>query len=168
MSPRTTLVGIGNILLGDDGVGVRLARHLATSYRFAPEIDILDGGTLGLDLISYLSDTERLLVIDAAKSGTPPGMVTVLRETDVPAILRSVLSAHEASLCDLVAALTLLGKMPNTFVTVGIEPLRILPSIELSGRVRSALPTAERAVIAQLVDWGISVQRIADEAAFAL
>lgn len=150
------VVGIGNILLGDDGAGVWLARRLARDHRFAPEITVLDGGTLGLDLISYVSEADRLIVVDAARTGAAPGTVTILREADVPAVLRSVLSAHEASLCDLLAALTLLGKLPREFVAVGIEPLLLLPSLELSEPVRNALPEVERAVLAQLAAWGVS------------
>jgi hydrogenase maturation protease len=154
----TAVVGIGNILLGDDGAGVWLARRIAETYRFAPEIDVIDGGTLGLGLIPTLSDTKRLLVIDAAKTGSPPGSVSVLRDKDVPAVLRTILSAHEASLCDLLAALTFMGRMPDEFIAVGIEPLRIEPSLDLSEPVQGALPVAERTVLEQLRAWEISAQ----------
>ena len=155
---KTTVVGIGNVLLGDDGVGVWLIHRLLGGYRFEPEIEILDGGTLGLGLVTYLSDTDRLLIVDAATTGTAPGSVVVLRERDVPAILRATLSAHEASLCDLLAALTLLGRTPREFVAIGIEPQDMLPSIELSTPDRDALDRAEREVIAQLALWGIAAE----------
>jgi hydrogenase maturation protease len=151
VNARTSVIGIGNILLGDDGVGVQVARGLAARYTFPPHVEILDGGTLGLDLIAYVCETERLLVIDAAKTGAPPGTITVFRGGDVPAVMRSLLSAHEASLCDLLAALTLIGKMPEQFVTVGIEPQVIAPSLDLSPAVRSAL------VLAELRRWDIGV-----------
>ena len=142
---KTTVVGIGNVLLGDDGVGVWLIHRLLSAYRFEPEIEILDGGTLGLGLVTYLSDTGRLLIVDAATTGAAPGSVVVLRERDVPAILRATLSAHEASLCDLLAALTLLGRAPAEFVAIGIEPQAMLPSVELSAAwfaTRSNAPSA--------------------------
>jgi hydrogenase maturation protease len=69
--------------------------------------------------------------------------------------LRATLSAHEASLCDLLAALSLLGKTPREFVAIGIEPQDLLPSVELSAPVRNALAQAERDVIEQLAAWGI-------------
>lgn len=152
---KTTVVGIGNILLGDDGAGVWLVQRLLAAYRFEPEIDVLDGGTLGLGLVTYLSDTERLIVIDAASTNSAPGTVVVLRESDVPAILRATLSAHEASLCDLLAALNLLGRAPREFVAIGIEPQSLAPSIGLSEPVRVGLATAEKEVIAQLAAWGV-------------
>lgn len=157
---RTTLVGIGNILLGDDGVGVWLIQRLLAAYRFEPEIEILDGGTLGLGLVTYLSDTDRLLIVDAAATGAAPGSVVVLRGSDVPAILRATLSAHEASLCDLLAALTLLGRTPAEFVAVGIEPENLMPSVDLSTCVRSSLGEAERVVIEQLAAWGIAAEAL--------
>jgi hydrogenase maturation protease len=153
---KTTVVGIGNLLLGDDGAGVRLAQRLLDAYDFSPPVEILDGGTLGLGLTSFLSDTDRLLVVDAATTGGPPGSVVVLREAGVPAILRATLSAHEASLCDLLAALTLLGRTPAEFVAIGIEPRDTLPSLDLSPPVRAALDEAERAALAQLAVWGIT------------
>lgn len=155
MSAKMVVVGIGNVLLGDDGAGVWLIQHLARSYRFTPEVELLDGGTLGLELLSYLADTPRVIAIDAARSGTAPGSVTVLHERDVPAVFRAALSAHEASLCDLLGALTLLGRMPAEFVAVGIEPLRTEPGVELSKPVHEAISRAEEAVVAQLRAWGV-------------
>jgi hydrogenase maturation protease len=157
---KTTVVGIGNILLGDDGVGVWLIHRLLSAYRFEPEIEILDGGTLGLGLVTYLSDTDRLLIVDAATTGAAPGAVVVLRERDIPAILRATLSAHEASLCDLLAALTLLDRTPAEFVAIGIEPQDMLPSVELSAAVAGALERAEREVIVQLAAWGITAEAL--------
>lgn len=158
---KTTVVGIGNALLGDDGVGVWAVRRLVTGYRFDPEIDVLDGGTLGLGLASYLAETDRLLVIDAVASDVAPGSVLVLRGGDVPVTLRAALSAHEASLCDLLAALSLLGRMPSEFVAVGVVPAKTTPSLELSAAVRSALPRVERELIAQLAAWGIDAEPVA-------
>ena len=97
---------------------------------------------------------------DAATTGAVPGSVIVLREGDIPAILRATLSAHEASLCDLLAALTLLGRTPREFVAIGIEPQDMTPSLELSAPVRDALEHAEREVIAQLSAWGISAEAL--------
>lgn len=157
---RTTVVGIGNVLLSDDGAGVWLARRLLHAYRFEPQVEILDGGTLGLGLVNYLYETDRLLVLDAIKSDAAPGSVITLHERDIPALLRATLSAHEATLCDLLAALTLLGKMPDDVVAIGIVPQSLAPSIALSAPVRDALPRAERAAIAQLAAWGVGVEAL--------
>lgn len=156
---KTTVVGIGNVLLGDDGAGVWLVHRLIAEYRFEPEIELLDGGTLGLGLISYLAETERLIVIDAAKTGSPPGTLAVLGERDVPASLRTMLSTHEASLSDLLAALTLLGRAPREFVAIGIEPQSLAPGIVLSAPVRATLARAESEVIERLGAWGIAGER---------
>ena len=157
---NTTVVGIGNLLLGDDGVGVWLARRLIAAYRFTPPVEILDGGTLGLGLASYLCDVDRLLIVDAATTGAAPGTVVVLHAADVPAILRATLSAHEASLCDLLAAMALIGRTPGEFVAIGIEPRDVLPALELSPPVRAALEEAECAVLAQLAAWGIAAEAL--------
>jgi hydrogenase maturation protease len=156
---KTTVVGIGNVLLGDDGVGVWLVHRLIADYRFEPEIELLDGGTLGLGLMAHLGETERLMVIDAAKTGGPPGTLAVLGESDLPATLRSMLSTHEASLCDLLAALTLLGRAPREFVAIGIQPQSLAPGIALSAPVRATLAHAESEVIERLGAWGIAAVR---------
>jgi hydrogenase maturation protease len=154
---KTTLIGIGNVLLGDDGAGVWLVRRLLAGYRFDPEIEILDGGTLGLGLATYVAETDRLLIVDAVASAAPPGTVVVLRGPDVPAVIRTALSAHEASLCDLLAALTLLGTMPREVVAIGVVPQDLLPGVTLSDPVRAGLDEAEEAVLAQLRAWNIGV-----------
>lgn len=151
----TTVVGIGNLLLGDDGAGVQLVRRL-NAYRFEPEIALLDGGTLGLGLVHYLAETDRLLLIDAVRTGAAPGTVVVLRDRDVPAVLRATLSAHDASIGELLAALTLLGKMPRELVAIGIEAERTAPSLELSPAVHEALVAAERETLAHLARWGVA------------
>jgi hydrogenase maturation protease len=111
-------------------------------------------------LVSHLSETDRLLVIDAASTGSAPGTVVVMRGDSVPAILRATLSAHEASLCDLLAALTLLDRTPREFVAIGIEPQSLAPSIELSEPVLHALGHAEHEVIGQLAAWGIACESL--------
>jgi hydrogenase maturation protease len=157
---KTTVVGIGNVLLSDDGIGVWVIRRLLAAYRFAPDVEILDGGTLGLSLASYLAGTDRLLIVDAVANGAAPGTVVVMHGNEVPATLRAALSAHEASLCDLLAALTLLGTMPHAFVAIGVTPAHTEPSLELSPPVRAALASAERAAIEQLERWGIAVEAL--------
>jgi hydrogenase maturation protease len=159
MRDAISVIGIGNVLLGDDGAGVWVARHVARAYRFAPHVEVLDGGTLGLDLITYVADADRLIVVDAASTGGEPGAIAIVRGAAVPAVMRQLLSAHEAALCDLLAALTLLGKMPREFIAIGIEPLRIHPSLELSAPVRGALARAEAAVVAELRAWGVRCDR---------
>lgn len=154
---KTTLIGIGNILLGDDGAGVWLVRRLLAGYRFDPEIEILDGGTLGLGLATYVAGTDRLLILDAVASESTPGTVVVLRGPDVPAVIRTALSAHEASLCDLLAALTLLGTMPREVVAIGIVPQDLAPGVTLSDAVRAGLNEAEQVAVAQLRAWNVGV-----------
>ncbi len=150
------VLGIGNVLMGDDGAGVWLVRELSRAYRFTPAIDVIDGGTLGLGLIADLARIDRLLVVDAARTGRRPGSVSTFLDGDVRAVLRPIVSAHDASLNDLLAALTLLGRSPNELTVVGIEPFTLLPSVRLSRPVRSALPAAATTVLDRLASWGVA------------
>jgi hydrogenase maturation protease len=154
-----TVVGIGNVLWGDDGAGVWLVREFARACRFTPAIDVIDGGTLGLGLVAYLLHTDRLLIVDAAKTGKPPGCVSTLFAGDVPAVLRPIVSTHDASVNDLLAALALLERSPKELAVVGIEPFTIVPSVGLSECVRAAMPTAEQTVVDLLASWGVVSRR---------
>lgn len=151
----TKILGVGNILLSDDGVGIRLVQRLLDAYRFSPHVDIIDGGTIGPRLAAYLSGTVRLLVMDAVATGAAPGSVVVLRGESIRTRPRVTLSGHDASLSELFARLALLDEMPDEVVVIGIEPDSLAPDARLSAPVEAALAHAERAVIAQLREWGV-------------
>ena len=94
------------------------------------------------------------------QSSVPPGTVSLLTLADLAIGGRQAISAHDASLVDLLAALALTGDVPRELVAITIEPLCIEPSIDLSAPVRAALPQAESAIIAQLAGWGISARNL--------
>jgi len=85
---KTALLGIGNILLKDEGVGVHVVNAMKESYTFSPEVEIIDGGTLGLDLLPFVEGRERLLIIDAVNFGKAPGYIGVLENEKDPHIPR--------------------------------------------------------------------------------
>lgn len=135
---RTLVLGIGNFLLGDEGVGVVAAQLLANMV-LGDHVEVLDGGTGGFHLLSHFDGIERLILIDAALDGHPPGTVRAIRPRFLNEFPRA-LSAHEIGLRDLIETATLLGKMPPTdLVTVSVAVPRDLGT-ELSPAVAAALP----------------------------
>lgn len=143
------VVGLGNILLGDEGVGVHAARLLRERLN-GPRtgLDILDGETGGLLLLDAFETAERIVVIDATADGQPPGTVTKLRPkyaTDYP----RTLSAHDVGLRDLMSSLQILGHWPDiTLFAVSIhwpQPLRL----DLTPDVQACLPALLDAVEAE-------------------
>ncbi|TLN03398.1 hydrogenase maturation protease, partial [bacterium] len=113
----TTLVlGIGNLIMTDDGVGVRVVQRLAEGYEFPPEVTVMDGGTLGLDLLSHLEGVDRLLIIDAMETGGPPGTIVRMSGEEIPIAFESKLSPHQMGLKDLLAVSLLRGVTPPEMV----------------------------------------------------
>ncbi|MDE7471904.1 MAG: HyaD/HybD family hydrogenase maturation endopeptidase [Paramuribaculum sp.] len=137
----TLIMGIGNLVLQDEGFGVHAIRRLAENPEQIPEgVDLLDGGTAGLHLMGNLQNYERLIVIDAALDGNPTGTVRRLRPNygDFPPLV----TAHEIGLKDVLEALEITGFCPDTeLIVVSVEKYTSLGT-ELSPAVEAALPTA--------------------------
>jgi hydrogenase maturation protease len=138
MSRGTLVLGIGNLLMGDEAVGVRAIELLQTED-WPAHVTVVDGGTGGFHLMEYLREYSPIVMIDATMDGQPPGTVAVIRPkyaSDFP----RVLTAHDIGLRDLVETSALLGPLPNiTLITVSIAEIKSMV-IELSPAVAAALP----------------------------
>ena len=150
-----TVLGLGNVLLSDDGVGVHVARSLAMNPGAPSGLHALDGGTLGFRLTETLSKSVSLLFVDAALFGAPPGAMRLLRERELHEhVCRGGrLSAHEAGLVDLLVMAMAEGWAPAHFALLGVQPERIDWGVELSEPVAQAIPTVCRAVIQTALSW---------------
>lgn len=142
-SRRVTILGIGNTLLTDEGVGVHVVNQLSSMLGDRSEIDLVDGGTLGLELLAMVEDTKDLIVIDAAMMGGNPGDVRVLIGTEMDQYLGLPRrSAHEVGLRDLLDLAALDGRLPPRRALIGVQPERIdwgdMPTL----LVRQAVPLA--------------------------
>jgi hydrogenase maturation protease len=157
--PRTLVLGLGNILMRDEGVGVRVVERLREDYEFAPETQVLDGGTLGLDLLPWVEDADRLLVIDAVDMGAEPGSLARLEGEEVPAFLGVKISPHQMGLADLLAAAHLRGHFPQELVLWGVQPMLIDVGLELSPQVAAQVETLMERVLAELGRWEIEWTR---------
>ncbi|NJN67084.1 MAG: HyaD/HybD family hydrogenase maturation endopeptidase [Chloroflexaceae bacterium] len=155
--PHVLVLGIGNILLRDEGVGVRIVERLQASYHFPEEVRVLDGGTMGLDLLACLEGVERLLVIDAVDAGHPPGTLIRLEGEDIPAFLSHKISPHQVGLADLLSVARLCHLLPPTVVLFGVQPASLETGLELSPTVSAQVAPLVRAVLQELQGWGVSV-----------
>jgi hydrogenase maturation protease len=149
------VLGIGNLVMSDDGIGVRVVQLLTERYRFPAGVTILDGGTLGLDLLPRLEGVARLLVVDAVETGQAPGTLVRLAGDDVPIVLETKLSPHQMGLKDLLAVAMLQGFAPQEMVLWGVQPERIEMSLELSAVVAAQLEILVEKVLAELAGWGV-------------
>jgi hydrogenase maturation protease len=143
MTP-TLVLGIGNLLMGDEGVGVHAIRAL-DGESWPAHVTLVDGGTGGFHLLEYLTTFPRLVMIDATLDGAPAGTVSVLRPRYASDFPRS-LTAHDIGLRDLIEAAALLGPLPEVaLVTVSIEEIRSMVT-DLSIPVAGAIPEVGRRV----------------------
>lgn len=145
LAPADVLVlGVGNLLVGDEGVGVHALRALEQET-WPPHVRLVDGGTGGLHLLELLRSHGRIVLIDATRDGAPVGTVTQFRAR-VAADFPSALGAHDIGLRDLIAAAALLGPLPEIdVITVSIAELKPM-TMDLSPPVAAALPEVARRV----------------------
>ncbi len=153
-------MGIGNLIMSDDGAGVKVIQHLAENYRFPPEVTVLDGGTLGLDLLPQLEGVDRLLIVDAVETGNAPGSLTRLYGDEIPIVMETKLSPHQMGLKDLIAVSILRGVKPPEMVLLGVQPESIELGLDLSPAVAAQFDTLVNKVLQELENWNIRVEPV--------
>lgn len=141
--------------MSDDGIGVRVVQRLAADYRFPDGVTILDGGTLGLDLLPFLEGLECLLIVDALETGKAPGAIVRLGGDEIPVAFETKLSPHQMGLKDLLAVSLLQGHAPREMVLLGVQPETIQLGTELSQAVAATLPELLERCLRELAGWGI-------------
>lgn len=149
-NPRILVMGVGNVLMGDEGVGVHAVRQI-DARPWPPHVTVLDGGTGGFHLLSHFSECDVLIMIDATLDGRPPGTVSVIEPryaTDYP----KALSAHDIGLKDLVESAALLRMLPRVLlITVSVAELQNM-QMTLSPAVEASLPRVIGLVARHIAD----------------
>jgi len=155
------ILGIGNTILSDEGVGVHAAAALARDHVLPEGVQVIDGGTAGMELLEPLADADLLVVLDAVKARRAPGSLVCLTGAEVPVFFRSKLSPHQVSICDVLASLEFAGHAPRDLVLVGIEPQSLELGLELSPGVAARVPDMVAMARQQLSLRGIALARAA-------
>jgi hydrogenase maturation protease len=150
---RAVVVGLGNPLMGDDGLGLAALDRLRRRGAPGADIELVDGGTWGLRLLPVLEEADAAILLDAIDDGRRPGTLIVLEREDVPARLGHKLSAHEADLRELFALMALRGTLPQRLVAIGLQPERVEFGAPLSAAAESGLATIVSATLARLAAW---------------
>jgi hydrogenase maturation protease len=151
------VLGVGNLLLQDEGAGVRALEEFANRYDTPAGVELLDGGTSGIELLHYFQGRDRLIILDVVKCGNPPGTVVRLEGEEVPAIFMSKISPHQLGISDLLAVCRLLGKMPAEVVLLGIEPKIMGTGFALSDEVSGNLGKLADLLALELAGCGLEV-----------
>ena len=149
------IIGVGNILMQDEGVGPKVADILKRDYIFEPNIEIIDGGTLGLDLLPYIEKHKKILIIDVVDFGKEPGFIKILRGEEIPPYLKTKLSVHHVGVQDLLEVARLMDFMPEELVLVGIQPESIDLGLDLTPIIGGKLKKLTEEVLKILNSWGI-------------
>jgi hydrogenase maturation protease len=138
---RIVVLGIGNILLSDEGVGVRVVERLDETYLLPPGVEVIDGGTCGMEMLEQLENLDALIVVDCVRHGQPPGTPVLLKGEDVPVFFRTKLSPHQVGLSDVLASLEFIGRAPKATAIVGIQPASMDLGMDLTPAVAAQLST---------------------------
>lgn len=161
-APRTLVLGVGNLLLSDEGAGLRVVEQLVTTYELPKEVQALDGGTLGLDLLHYLEGVDNLLIIDAVEMGEDPGAIIRLEGEKVPSFLSMKMSPHQIGIPDMLFAAKLRDIYPRNVVLWGIQPGSLETGLDLTPPVAEQVDVLVEKSVEQLVRWGHHLKQ-ADE-----
>ena len=116
------VLGLGNVLLGDDGLGAAAVARMERDYRIPPGVRLEDGGTLGLSLLGLLADSDRVILVDAVRTDEPPGTLVRLDGEDVMDAVRDRLSPHQVGVADLLDAARLIDCYPSAVTLLGLVP----------------------------------------------
>lgn len=159
-STNTLILGIGNTLLSDEGVGIHALNLLQTSHPDLPNLTYIDGGTLSFTLAAYIEDSDNLIVFDAAELKAPAGTVKTMAGMEMDAFLGAARrSPHEVGLLDLFDIARLTESLPDKRALIGIQPDRIEWGMSPTPDVANALPTAVEHAVELLRQWSGAEKR---------
>ncbi|MGX9416899.1 HyaD/HybD family hydrogenase maturation endopeptidase [Vibrio sp. RC27] len=153
--PNILVLGVGNILLSDESVGVHIVEQLEDTFDFPSGVEVVDGGTAGMELLDYIASRDHVIIIDAVLTGADPGTVVVLKDDDVPALFNNKVSPHQLGLSDLLGSLKLTDESPNHIYLVGVVPESVEPGLDMTQTVINSMPTMKKCVLDYLTEIGV-------------
>lgn len=153
---KVTVLGVGNILLSDEGFGVRVVEHLLSRFTFPENTAVIDGGTMGYELLRFLHGTARLIVVDAINGGHPPGTVYRFTGEEVKAYYRQKVSMHQLGIQEVLAMLDISDHPITEILVLGVQPESLAMSLDLSSIVSPLVETVANEIIERLSAWNIS------------
>ncbi len=151
---RVVVIGLGNPLMGDDGLGLAVLDELRTGYALPPEVELVDGGTWGMNLLPVIEDAEELILIDAIDVGEKPGVFVRLEHHRLPRYLATKISPHQVDLRDVLALAELRGTLPPDTVALGLQPQSVELRNSLSDVLRCRVAALAAAVVQELARRG--------------
>ena len=150
------VLGVGNILLTDEGFGVHVVNQLREDYVFNPPITILDGGTMGMELLTYMRGMTQLVLVDAIHGGEAPGTVYEFPHEEMNHYFTEAISVHEVGMQDILRIRALQEDPLEDAVVIGVEPESLELGLTLSETTQAAVEDVKGRVLAVLSAWNIT------------
>jgi hydrogenase maturation protease len=158
--PTTYVLGLGNVLMSDDGLGPAVLRAFDEQYVVGPDVSVVDLGTPGLDLSPWFADADRVILVDTVKAPLPPGSLRLYEKRDLLNHAPGVrVSPHDPGVKETLLALEFAGRAPREVALIGVVPAVTTMGLELSPAVTAAIPGAVLALVAALERGGVAVHQ---------
>ena len=148
--PRIVVLGVGNTIMSDEGIGVRCVERLEATGALPAGVVTVDGGTSTNELLGDLENLDLLVIVDAIVSKGPPGTLVRLEGDAIPQAFSNKMSPHQTGINDLLATLTFVDRAPARVILLGVTPKRIELGMELSPEVEAVLPELCARVVAEV------------------
>jgi hydrogenase maturation protease len=149
------ILGLGNWLLRDEGVGVHAVNALSRRFEMPEGVDVLDGGTSGMDLLDDIAGRDHVIVCDAIRSDEPPGSVHRIDGAEIAAFFATRISPHQLGLSEVLANLELLGERPRHVTIIGVVPADLSLGTELSVAGQEGMERCIDFVLEELASIGV-------------
>ncbi|MGL4666366.1 MAG: HyaD/HybD family hydrogenase maturation endopeptidase [Saezia sp.] len=154
----TLVLGIGNIFLADEAIGVRVVEALEKRFNIPAGLDVIDGGTSGMEMLQDMANRDHIIVVDAVTSKKhAPGSVVILRDQQVPAMFTTKISPHQLGLSDVLSALIMTDEYPKKLTLVGVVPESLEFNQPLTATVQKAFDAALEQVLSFLKEDGYTL-----------
>ena len=150
------LLGVGNILLTDEGFGVHVVNQLREDYVFNPPITIIDGGTMGMELLTYMRGMTKLLLVDAINGGDTPGTVYEFPHEEMNTYFTEAISVHEVGMQDILRIRALQEDPLEDAVVIGVEPESLELGLDLSETTQGVVKEVKERILAVLASWNVT------------
>ncbi len=155
---NTLIIGMGNVLMQDEGIGVRAVEELEDRFVIPQGLTVMDGGTAGMELFEPIRNCDNLIVADAVNTGDPTGSVVRIANDAVPAFFQTKLSNHQLGLSDLLALMVLKGETPEHLAIIGMVPYSLENRLGLTVQATTGLHTMVEMLLAELASLGLALQ----------